>query len=323
MARYLHSIAVNSRVVVVDTVDRFDLPVNPLSHLLIRLNFLNNGINTKATMGNIAAAIDRLEVLFKGNAVLSLNGSDMLAYGSLINGHGLRQSNVVNTDNAVRSYTILVPFGRRLFNPTECFPATDRGNLQLSIDWATALTNLDTITVQIEAVELPEARPQQFMRATTLSLTPTATGDQDIQIPVGNILRAIMIFGTTIPTGIITTATIGNTRLLADGNSIYVDQIGHEVLHALWGLGRDLADDYDDHIHLENTAAAYTQNADTAAAEQDDGFLSQYSLIDFDPTGDGMYLFNSAGLGELKVRINAGNTSALRVLPIELVKVAA
>lgn len=319
MARYLHSITSSSQSITADTVTRVDLPVNPISVVLLRLHYLNNGANTKATLANALAAIDKVEVLWKGNAVISLSGEDLFAYASIINGWGLRQSNVINTDNAVRDVTLPIFFGPIPYGPDVCFPAVERGNLQLSVDWAASFTNLDGLTLQVETVELPEARPTSFYRATTLTLTPSATGDNDVVLPVGNILTGLLAFGTTIPTGTTATATLTDLRLLADGNTLYIDKMSFAVAHALWSVGHGFGNDYDDHIHLENVAGTYSQNADTAAAEQDDGINAQYLYLDLDPTKDGTYHLNTQGIGELKLRVNAGDTNELRVIPVEMV----
>lgn len=321
MARYLHSIAKSSQSITADTVTRVDLPVNPISFILLRLAFLNNGTNKKATMANILATLDKVEVLWKGNAVVSLSGEDLFAYAAIMNSHGLRQSNVINVDNGVRSVTLPIFFSPMPYDPINVFPAVERGNLTLELDWATSFSNLDGVTLQVETVELPEARPAAFYRATTLTLTPTAVGDNDLVLPVGNTITGLLLFGTTIPTGTTATKTINSVRLLADGNSIYIDKASHEVLSAMWALGRSLGNDYDEHFHLENTNATYSQNADTAAAEQDDGINAQYQFIDFDPTHDLVYALDTGGIGELKLRIDAGDTNELRAVPIERITV--
>ena len=41
---------------------------------------------------------------------------------------------------------------------------------------------------------------------------------------------------------------------------------------------------------------------------------------DFDPNKDDSLLIKTVGLSALQLRINAGDTNALRVLPVELVK---
>ncbi len=61
----------------------------------------------------------------------------------------------------------------------------------------------------------------------------------------------------------------------------------------------------------------YTQNADTAAEEQDDSDISNYAYMDLDPTGDGTFAMDTKGLSDWALRIDAGDTNALRVIPVQ------
>lgn len=318
MAIYTRSIIVPEETATADSIDTKDLPVNPISFLLLTLKFLNNGTNTKATLANILATLDKVSVIFKGNNVISLSGEDLFAYAYLLWRQICHQVNETNLDNAVRSFTIPIPFGKRPYDPNFAFPATSRGNLIIELDWASSYSNLDGLAYEIEAVELPEATPARFLRCTTLTHTPSATGDVDLSLPIGNPLLMLILYGTTIPTGTTTTRTINSAEILVDNQQRYVTGVNFEGLHNAMGLRAKPPIFYDDHIHLENTAGTYTQNADTAGAERDDDILAQYGLIDFDPTDDLTYALDTAGLADLKARINAGDTNELRILPVEL-----
>jgi len=41
--------------------------------------------------------------------------------------------------------------------------------------------------------------------------------------------------------------------------------------------------------------------------------------LDFDPMMDGMYVLDTAGASDIVARIYAGDTNAIRVLPLELI----
>jgi hypothetical protein len=70
---------------------------------------------------------------------------------------------------------------------------------------------------------------------------------------------------------------------------------------------------------MENTATSYTQNADTATEEEDDSDLANYAYMEFDPEGRDEYLVETAGLSRFHLRINAGDTNAIRIIPVRLV----
>jgi hypothetical protein len=314
MSTFTHSVQADSVSITAGTVTQLDLPVQPISHLLITLDCLN--ATNMASLANLAATISRLEVLFQNSPIISLSGADLLALSiAMLKGHTL-QENFINTDNAVRSATLIVPFGRQLYNVQECFPRTTRGDFRLRIDWAASFTNLDTLTLSVTSVELPGATPDRFLRATTLSATPSATGDFDIDIPLGNTLLALLLWGTTIPTGTTATKTIQEVTLLVNDKSEYYHTVPVEPLHAAMGFRAGDDHRYDAHFHAES-------GTDTAAAEWDDGELSNYTMLDLDPTGDGQFALETAQLSDLKLRIDAGDTNPVRVIPIELVAAAA
>ena len=318
MAVYTRSIVTPYEAATADSIDTKDLPVNPISFLLLHLKFLNDTAYTKATLGNVLACIDRLNVLFKGNSVISLSGIDLFAYGYLTWRRWMHQVNEIDLDDAVRSVTIPIPFSKKPYDPSVAFPATSRGNLIIEIDWAAAYTNLDALEFSIEAVELPEATPANFLRCTTVTRTPTALGDNDIQLPIGNPLLMIILWGTTVPTGTTTTRTINSAQLLVDNQQRYISQADYESLHNAMGLRALPPVWYDDHVHASDMAAAYTQYQDTNPAERAIDKLGHYALIDLDPTDDLLYALDTAGLADLKLRIDAGATDEIRVLPVEL-----
>ena len=126
---FTHSVIVPDESVTADTSPDWDLPVSPLSHCLVTVKFAQNVADTQLAFENIAAMINKLEVLYKGSGVFSTNGLDMLAVGLLVCDFESWGINAKGDDNEVRSFTFLVPFGRQLYSPVECYPPTARGEL--------------------------------------------------------------------------------------------------------------------------------------------------------------------------------------------------
>ncbi len=79
---FTHSVIVPNESVTAGTSPSWDCPVSPLSHLLCTVKFAQNQANTQLTFANIALMISKLEVLYKGSAVCSLNGIDLMAAGN-------------------------------------------------------------------------------------------------------------------------------------------------------------------------------------------------------------------------------------------------
>ena len=321
MAKFTHSVLAQDESLAANTTVTWNLGVSALSHILLTLRFLNSTATTKATLANILAMISKLEVLFRGQSILSLNGADLFAYQSLVQAMPLNQENVVDTINAARFATFIIPFGRRLFDPAECFPKVLKGELQLQLTSPATYTNIVTVTTQVETVELLDASPKQYLKATTLSKTPSATGEHDVDLPIGNTLLGCLLFSTTVPTGTAFTTSIDWLKLLVDNVESHYSRTNWESLHnQLMALPSPL-NAWAEKIHRENLAAAYTQNADSLPEEQVDSDIYRHSLLDLDPTRDGLYALDTKGKSRVHLRINAGDTALIRVVPVELVRV--
>jgi hypothetical protein len=192
--------------------------------------------------------------------------------------------------------------------------------LQLQITWAASFTNIDNGYLQLESLELPEATPARFLKATTLTKTPAATGDTDIELPIGNKILGILLWGTTVQSGATATKTINSVKLLLDNTEQLYSKTNQESLRGMQHIFHQRPDLYTAHVHVENTAANYAQNADTVQAEPRDGQGANYLWLPFDVTGDGAFALETQGLASAILRINAGDTNAIRAIPLEIIE---
>jgi hypothetical protein len=277
----------------------YDLPINPLSHLIFSFKFLNKA--AEVLLPEILAKISKINVSRAGQTVVDINLADLYAQNCLMFGKEPILTNKVATDNATRILTFIVPFGRRLFNPEECMPATQFGDFKLAVTTTSTETTMDGVIFQIEAVELIGAAPKKYMKLSTLSKTPAAAGEMDVDLPIGSELVQLLLWATTVPTGTAWTATMDWVKMLRDNVEDSIAKANWESLHGdlLQKIG-----------YLGDHGAAY--GAD---------LLTLYGLVDFDPAEDGSILFQTAGASSIKLRVNAGDTNAFRVIPAELVKV--
>jgi len=322
MAAFTHSVVVQNEAVTAGTVVSYDLPVGALSHLFLTLKFLQNLANTQVTFANIVAMLSKVEILYKGQAIISMNGLDLAALSAHIVGFVPWHINYMGDDNNVLSYTWLIPFGRRPFRGDECFPSTKRGEFILQITYGSSFTNIDGVYCQVEAVELPEAGPAQFLKATVLTGTPTATGQFDMELPIGNVISDLIIFGTTIPAAGVATVTVGDLQIRKNNKEILYSKANFETLHAMQGLFRSCPRDFGSHIH-QIDGAAYAQYMDSSAVKAANHQFPNHLRVAFDPLGDGSYGLATADATSLCVRFTAGDTNAIRVLPVELIRVGA
>ncbi len=295
----IRSVIVQDETPAADGVYAYDLPVNPLSHIDLTIKCLN--LTVEATLANVLSMVPKVEVLYKGQGVVSMSAADLFALNCLQYFKEPVLTNRVATDNAVRSLGLRIPMGRWAFNPNECFPASRKGEFQLQLTVDIAVTNADGLILQVETVELLGAEPAQYQHVSTMTRTPSATGQLDIDLPIGNVLAGVLMFSTTVPTGIVWTTTIDQARLLVDNMENQYAKANWESMHA-------------DLIDRVGYAGDYS-----AAAGND--IIYQYSLMDLDPSFDLAYAVETAGKSSVKVRIEAGDTQPVRLLPIEIVRV--
>ena len=317
-----HSVIVPNEAVTADTQPDWDLPVAPMSHVLVTVKFAQNVANTQLAFANIAAMIDKLEVLYKGAGVFSTNGIDMLAVGLFVCDFESWGINAKGDDNELRSFTFLVPFGRQLYSPVECYPATARGELVMQITWASSFTEIDGVTLQAEAVILPDAHPERFLKVTTSSVTPTKTGDFDVELPIGNQISDIVLWGTTIVVGDTTDRTIEEVEIRKNNSEFQYTRAYFETLHNMSGRLRAAPGYWGEHIHQLDDAA-YAQYMDTGVVKPCDHILAHHLLVPFDVRRDGMHILQTAGANDLNIRIKAGDLNPVRVIPCEVVAVSA
>lgn len=319
MASFIHSILATNAAVAADGDETLDLPVNPLSVILIHLSPLNE----TSTIGNyrlwsgILHALENVRVTHKGSAVVDASGPDLAMMAWLWHRMTLWQSNAVETDDDRRSLVIPVVFGRRPYMGAECFPETKKGELQLTMTWDVTDTSYDGLRRSVETIELPDATPDFVQKVTTLAQTFAAIGQNDVDVPIGNVIRAILLYGTTSYAGATPAPTWGQVELLRDNRQSHYTSSDWEVLRAVSGLAGVQFPPNFRHIH----SGTYTTTVAGDSLEPEIGLSKDayYALMDLDPTRDDEYSLDTAGAGRVNVRCTAEAAEAVRVLPIERV----
>jgi len=277
-------------------VDTYNLPTNALSHIIFTLKCLN--VTDEATLAEVLARLSKIEVLFKGESIVSISGSDLYALNCVMFGFEPILTNIVATDNATRAITLIIPLGRQIYDPKECFQPTKKGELQLQVTLSSTETAVDGVIYQIETVEMLDVEPTQFLKVTTLSKTPTSGIDNDIDLPIGNKLAGILLYSTTVPTGTAWTTTVDKVRLLLNNVEYNIANLNWESLHGelLYRGG-----------YIGDHGAAYG-----------DDKIVKYGLIDFSPRNIDDLLVDTAGASSVKLRVSAGDANVLRALPMEI-----
>ena len=319
MARYTQTILAANQAITVDGDVTYDLPVQPLSVVLLHISPLNE----TATIGNfrlleaLLSAIDNINVTFRGSSVFQMNAVDAAVLAMLWHRVHIWQSNAVETNDVRRSIVIPIIFGRRAFLQAECFPSTKKGELLLTCRWDIADTGFDGLRISIETIELPGATPDFVQKATTIARTLTATGRNEIDLPIGNVLRGVLCFGTTAFLGATPAPTLGELQLFRNNSQEYISASDFEVLRTVAGLKGVYWPPDMRHIHSVNAAGVARE--DTLEPGVGAEISDTYALIDLDPTWDDTYSMVTEGAGRVHLVMDAETADAVRLVPIERV----
>jgi hypothetical protein len=323
--QFLRQVLVQDASLTASTSRSDDLPVNPLSVIMVTVKALNDTgtLTDYNALTGLLGFVSKLEVTYQGSAVISGSLADLARVSALITGRGPRQLDMSNTNNNIRGIMVPIVLGRRPYWAKECFPAVRRGELKLLSTFGAAPTGLDTFVYQIETVELLGATPSHYLKYTTISKTPSATGDHDVDLPIGNLLAGVTMFGTTAPTGASFNASLGQVKLLVDNVEAYYSQTNWESLNGDLQLRAQGNEHSNQHTHASDLAAAYTQFQQTDEQENQLDFFNNYAHLDLDPLQDDNWLLDTRGRARINLRINADVADAIRLLPWEIVPVAA
>jgi hypothetical protein len=317
---FLRSVVAQEETVVASAVATYDLPVNPLSfiHYILRWQDGSAVGNTADPVADALSFISKIEVLFRGQAIMSMSLADLWFMMRALTGWHPAIMNLVDAASERHYLSLMIPFSRTPYDPMQCFPASRRGELQLQVSSAAAVGTVDSPAHIIETVELLDVAPKSFLKCTTISKTPSAAGEHDVDLPIGNPIIGVGLFATTVPTGVVTNRDIGELRLLVDNIEQKYAKTNWEAMwpDAWMRGGMDFMTNR--HTHAQNA------NTDVVTGLQLLGIIgaNRYAFLDFDPLQDGSYALDTRGRSRVHLRINSeGSNGAIRVLPVEEIAV--
>lgn len=325
MPQILRTTLIADEAQAADGSPSFDLPVNPLSVVLITVKALNNVLLNYSYIDNLLAMITNVNIAYRGANIINGNLKDLAVLMTRLTGWAPFQGSNVEADNSVRHLTVPICFGRRPYDPTECFPATRRGDLVMTLSTDVALGGVDGLILQAETVELLEAQPEKFIKVTTTSKVNNAVSEHDIELPIGNDLLGVLLFDQLPPQGATFNAQFGKVALQVDNVESIYSVTNWETLHGELVRRPAAWHTLVPHIHSVNAAGAARE--DTLQQQEGKGansLLDQYAYLDFDPLGDEQYILRTAGAARVNLRVTTEVASALamRALPVELVRIA-
>lgn len=322
--RFLRSIVSDFQALTASAdITPVDLPVNPISYLALTLE--GTGA-TRATAGlysylsDFALGITDLSIRHRGENVMQGDLRDLTMLTNFLTGYFPYGEKPDGDVGKVRSMTFLIPFGRRLYDPNEAFPATTRGNLRLHMTAGPLPAGFTARRWALEAVELIEADPKQYIKSTTITHTPTATGRRRIALPIANEILGILMFDPTAVTTDGATYNPSKIKLLKDNVEQYYPESNWESLHDTYGRRGVFPMQLGGHIHFLTSVVAA---GEVEEQELNKGELPrQYNYLDFDVTNDGEYSLETAGAATLDLDLDMDTGAGTsRFMPVELIKV--
>lgn len=334
-----------------------DLPVNPLSVILVTLRALNNtpttALNYAGDAATLMSKISNIRCAYRGATIFDGDPLDLAqVYGGFSRWFPI-QGQINQTDNDVRSVTFPILFGRRAFDANECFPASRRGDLVLTTTTVADPTGLDNFSLIIETIELLDALPTRFIKVTNTAFSLLSGDVNDISLPIGNKLLGVLLRGGLFPTAASNNAGFNEVAVEVDNVEVLQSRATWRGLHAMWArrvrtdwlqLGHrhliDLAVNATDPL-LTSTALGLIDASVNSSAlfsgtgtlttghvgispEPEIDALQRYGWIDMDILDDLSMALDTRGAADVNVHVNssAADTTA-RILPIEYVETGA
>ena len=323
--RYLRSIASDFQTLTASAdIVPIDLPVNPISHLLLTLAFTKNVAAQATSLGNFMVlmlqSITDLSIRHRGENIIQGSLQDLAVMNAILHSQPPVVGEYAQADNEIQFVTIPLSFSRALYDHKEAFPATQRGNLRFYMTAGAISALWDAFAWSLEAVELIEDTPTSFLKYTTLTRTLAATGRQKIPLPLGNSILGALMFDPSDEVDAGGAYAFGKVKILKDNVEQYFAESNWESIRE--SMAR--------RFHHWNHAWGHTHAqaaVDTATGEEIETTADrpplQYGYLDFDPLKDGSYALDTQGAATLDLDMNSDVAAGtVRVIPVEQIMVA-
>jgi hypothetical protein len=297
-----------------------DLPVNPLSMIYLTL-FTEEPAqavtNAWLLLADYYAAISDISIRHKGEMIVQGNLEDLLMVNFQMHGQ-LPFGTHLSGAGSNRAMTFPIALTGHPFDHNEAFPATSRGNLRFHMNILDITPGTATaLQWALEAVELIEDDPKQYVKYTTNTRTLTATGRQRVPLPIGNDIRGCLLFDPSTEISTTETFAWGKTKVMVDNVEQYYAESNWESLRQSLASRFPLPMNALGHVHGHAAADTVTGNEQVRL----DDPPHQYGYLDFDPLRDDSYLLETAGHADVELDLNSDVSSGTaRYIPVELVR---
>ncbi|MEM4019799.1 MAG: hypothetical protein QXG57_06195 [Thermofilaceae archaeon] len=292
-----------------------ELPTFPLSYLKLVVRRQQPSANTNITVDDLVSFISRVAVLVRGASVFDLDGRSAFAVGSMLYCKSVPYvKRPLSSATSQHIAAIYVPFSRKPLMPTSGIKQVARGESYLYLRFGTVPANTG---LSIYVVGWRENDPDWTVKVSRYTQTVSAAGPVDVILaPVGPILG--MIFREDNPYETALTSLLSEVRLMLQGveDTIISYDMRSLLVDTMLTTFTDL--DAADHLHVENTAAAYTQNATTLSQHTAVSALQRYAALMFDELYDPDAIIAVPPGMDCRLRCTATATGTLDVILVEM-----
>lgn len=322
--RFLRSIVQDqANIAAAGDIVPLDLPVNPLSFLVLTVWIERPDESATAAhrfLADYFAAIGNVSVRHRGEQIIDGSLADLTVMAAALTGYTPWGTNLAGTGQR-QSMSFLLPFSRRPYWHEEAFPATSRGNLRFHMNVLDITPGSGTaVDFALEALELIEDVPTRYLKYTTNTRTPAATGRQRVPLPIGNDILKILLFDGLTELTAAELFVWGKVMVLKDNvQQYYVESNAESLRSNLSRAGMRLLA-LGDHVHSQAAVDTITGGPRLSLNVPP----LQYHLLDFDPLDDGSYSLETKGAANVDLDLNVDSiagTPVARYLPVELIQV--
>lgn len=322
--RFLRSIVSDFQTLTASAdITPVDLPVNPISHLVLTLEGTGSDGTTAGNysyLDDFVTGVTECSVRHRGENIIQGSLRDLMVMNAFLSGYYPWGEKPDDDVGKVRSMSFLLSFSRQPYWHDEAFPATMRGNLRFHMTAGALPTGFSARRWALEAVELIDDTPKQFLKYTTLTRALSATGRQRVALPIGNPMLALMLFDPTAVTTDAADYAFQKVKLFKDSVEQYYVESNWESLHDYAGRRGVQPFNLGGHIHeLDDVTLVAVSEEQIMNSGQG---ARSYAFLDFDPLKDGSYALETAGAAQLDLDMNSDVSSGtVRLMPLELVAV--
>lgn len=299
------------------TQTQFIMPNQPISAVILTVEAQLTTANTADSITNFLAQLTNVMFTWKGTSIWNLRGDDLVRLSRALGCHRGRFEVTSQVANARRIYTITIPFGRKLFDQIECFPAVDKGTSILQINCAGDGGGYNGYKVTVDVLQMLTAQPTQFLRSITFSDTPSAAGNKDYDLPRLYPMVAIGIT-TTNSEPAATLDDIETIKILQNFQDYDYSLISANTARSMQYLYSPPGFDDTEFIVGTNTGAAYAQFAPSITHMLSGDLTRNFHMLHFDPLRDGSTILDASKSTDLKMRLQFNTAAAIRFFPVEL-----